>query len=236
MKSLFFAWPLMLAIAVTMLRPELSITSLPPREASWDEQVAAVRAGKAFEIVVTQQPIGDKELADLEGLSRLGELELGDHRATFQGLQRLASLPNLRRVTLRGRPVDDEMLAALCGIPTLRRLNLPQTVITDRGLDSLKQRPQLVQLRIGGQAISDEGMVAIAALPNLRALHLVEIPIADRGLAKLENLKSLESLYLDGAKITDAGIERLLTKLPGLHFHIDQQHHDRDPLRGTHPH
>ena len=38
------------------------------------------------------------------------------------------------------------------------------------------------------------------------------------------------------AYITDQGIEQLLKAKPRLHLHITQQHSDREPSHGTHPH
>lgn len=49
-------------------------------------------------------------------------------------------------------------------------------------------------------------------------------------------MKQLESFYIDDALVTDDGIAQLLEAIPRLHLHINQQHSDRDPSKGTHPH
>lgn len=236
LKELLLAWPLMLAAALVMNLPEPDLARLPPAEPSWQQQLAAVRAGKETYIVVDTATIDDIHLRDLAGLSSLKAIELGRSELTLAGVQQLATIPRLERVTLRGRPVDDAMLAALCGSASIQYLNLPATSITDRGLTALERCPQLLQLRIGGGQITDAGMAPIARLPALRFLHLIHIKLTDRGLATLADMQQLESLYIDGADISDVGVEQLLKRLPGLHFHLDQAHHDSDPRRGTHEH
>jgi hypothetical protein len=65
---------------------------------------------------------------------------------------------------------------------------------------------------------------------------LIGVPITDQGLTHLDSMQQLESLYIDDALVTDEGLERLFRVRPGLHLHINQQHSDRDPNKGTHPH
>ncbi|HTN76245.1 MAG TPA: hypothetical protein VL096_13400 [Pirellulaceae bacterium] len=236
MRELLFSFPLLVCLAVAMLHEPPVIQPWTAPEATWAQQVAAVQAGRQDTIVVERQIVTDRNLADVANLERLIVLELGQSKLTARGIQQLQKLPNFRRLTLRGRPVDDVMLAEICAIPTVRRLNLPHTIVTDAGLAALRSRPQLVQLRFGSAHVTDAGLDAIVTLPKLRALHLVEVPITDLGLAKLSNMPQLESLYIDGASATDAGYEQLLKRLPELHLHIDQRHHDRDVRKGTHEH
>lgn len=236
LKDLLLAGPLCLAVAVAMLLSAAEFARLPPDEVPWHQQVAAVRAGESRGIIVNQATIGDDRLRDLRGLESMSYLELGRSEITAFGVRELTSLPNLRRVALRGRPVDDAMFLALCQIPTVRELNLPDTTITDSGLAALEQRPQLVQLRLSSSQLTDAGMAHIARVPKLRFLHLISIPLTDKGLTAFHKMTDLESLYIDDVQVTDAGIARLLKQLPELHFHLDQAHHDLDPNRANHTH
>ncbi len=241
LRDLAFAWPLMLALAVAMLQEPPVVDVVPLRaveepELTWSEQVAAVRIEAQTTIRVQQQRVTDSNVRDLAGLDHLVELELGQSELTAEGVHTLQTLPNFRRLTLRGRPVDDAMLLEICRIPTVRYLNLPHTTITDDGLVALDKRPQLVQLRLGSDRLTDAGLEHIAALPKLRFLHLVQVPFTDVGLAKLQKLSKLESLYIDDAQVTDDGLGKLIEALPELHLHINQQHHDRDPRKGMHVH
>ena len=62
--------------------------------------------------------------------------------------------------------------------------------------------------------------------PNLRT---------HEGFESLAGFGQLESLYLDGAQVSGDGVAELMEKLPQLHLHLDQYHHDRDPSRHDHP-
>jgi hypothetical protein len=236
-RTLAFAWPLMLALGLGMLQEPLPTKVLPPRERVWHRQIEDVRAGRAHAIAVVSAHISDEDLADLDGITGLIKLELHNSDVTAAGVRRLQALPNLRRVALGGRPVGDEEFVALCQIPTLRELVLTQSTVTDRGLAALRDGARLEQLRLSSPFVTDEGVAPMASLKRLRMLHLLDMPlVTDAGLLQLETMTQLESLYLDGMNVSDDGIERLLRRLPELHFHVDQQHHARDPKRGTHSH
>ncbi|MFM7606973.1 MAG: hypothetical protein ACKO8Z_17470, partial [Prosthecobacter sp.] len=61
--------------------------------------------------------------------------------------------------------------------------------------------------------------------------HLIDVPIGDRGLAALGRLEGLWNLYLDGAGVSDEEWVEYSRGCPGVHVHVDQAHHDRDPSR-----
>lgn len=126
--------------------------------------------------------------------------------------------------------IEDAQLAELKGLTDLRRINLPESQISDAGLAVIaKEVPQLELLRIGSPKITDAGLTTVAQMKKLRFLHLIEVPITDAGLKHLEPMTWLESFYLDGGKATDEGLSALITALPELHFHLDQQHLPGDP-------
>ncbi len=235
-RTLIVSLPLMALLAVVLLSEPVPLPAMPPPETPWRQQVEAVANGRAYEIYIHRARIGDEHLHESSALTRLTKLELGTSELTPTGVRHLQTLPNLRRVALRGQVVDDAILAELCRIPTLRELVLPQTIITDDGLRALQEQPQLTQLVLGSSRISTAGMQHLVGLKKLRWLHLIDIPLTDAALAPLAQLPQLESLYIDGAQLTDAGIEHLLQQRPDIHPHFDQQHHHRDPLRGTHKH
>ena len=82
--------------------------------------------------------------------------------------------------------------------------------------------------------VTDAGMRTLAELPALRRLHLIDVPITDAGLRVLAGREQLESLYIDGAELSEAAYDDLFRQRPGLHVHINQQHHDRDPHGHAH--
>ena len=205
------------------------------REPTYRELVEQVRDGSTTEIV-TQEAIGDDELALLDGLEGLHHLAIENYTGTTTGLSYLARLANLERLQLRGGELGDEAMGSIAACKQLKNLNLPAAQFSDVGLAALASLPHLELLRFHSPAVTDDGMLQIARMPNLRFLHLIRVPITDAGLAHLETMEQLESFYVDDAEVSDDGIERLLKARPGLHLHIDQNHSDRDPSKGTHPH
>ena len=207
-----------------------------PSEPTYRELIEQVRRGQATEIVVAGELIGDKELALLVDASTIKHLAIDNYQGTTAGLETIAQLPNLERLQLRGGALGDDAMAVIARNANLKNLNLPDARFSDVGLAELKSLARLELLRFHTPNVTDSGLTQIAEMESLRFLHLIGVPITDDGLARLESMQQLESFYIDDAAVTDEGLERLLTALPGLHLHINQQHSDRDPNKGTHPH
>jgi hypothetical protein len=215
--------------------PDPVVVSPPPVEASFAEQITAVRAGNQTTILVEQTPLADDDLAQLQELESLTALCI-DHeksRITAAGLARLVELPRLSHLRIRGR-VDDESLAAVAQLHTLTILNVPRGEFTAAGLAQLAALPDLELLRFGSPHIGDDDMPTLGKFPSLKRLHLIDVPITDAGLAELAKLERLESLYIDGGRISDAAWDDLFRRRPKLHVHVNQEHHDRDPNQHAH--
>ncbi|QDU39365.1 hypothetical protein Mal4_37070 [Maioricimonas rarisocia] len=205
-------------------------------EATWTDQIAAVREGASREVVVTETPVAEEELEMLgKGCESLEVLDIGTLKSpsVADDLTVLQALPHLRRVRF-GFEVDDAMLETLAATESLRAINLPKGTFSDAGLAKLAELPELELLRFHSPHVTDAGMQSIAAMPSLRFLHLIDVPITDDGIAALHEMDQLESLYIDGGACTDDGLRALLQALPELHFHRDQLHLPDDPHR--HPH
>ena len=208
-------------------RPEVT-------EASWSEQIDAVRSRTAKQIVVHDSHVTAAELADLtSGCERLEVLELDRIDASSDALSVIGDLPNLKRVKLSG-PIDDDGIAELAGAKTLVVVNLPAAALTDRGLQMLAGLPNLELLRFHSPNVTDAGLAHIAEMPALRFLHLIDVPVTDAGLEHLYGLTRLESFYLDGSHCTQTGLGELLKALPDLHFHWNQMHLPDDPRADDH--
>jgi len=207
-----------------------------PSVPTFRDLIERVRRGEATEIVTASEAIGDKELALLTGLPALKHLDIENFRGTPQGLQPLTELPDLQRLQIRGGDVGDDAMAVIASCVSLKNLNLPNAQFSDAGLAILKTLPRLELLRFHSPHVTDDGLAQIAEMKSLRFLHLIGVPVTDQGLTHLESMKQLESFYIDDALVTDDGIAQLLEAIPRLHLHINQQHSDRDPSKGTHPH
>lgn len=203
-------------------------------EASWSEQIDAVRSRTAKQIVVHDSHVTPAELAELtDGCESLELLELDRTDVSSDVLSVIGDLPNLKRVKLGG-PIDDDGIAELTGATTLVVVNLPAAAFTDRGLQTLAGLPHLELLRFHSPNVTDAGLVHVAEMPSLRFLHLIDVPVTDAGLQHLYGLTRLESFYLDGGRCSQAGLGDLLKALPELHFHWNQMHLPDDPQADRH--
>jgi hypothetical protein len=92
----------------------------------------------------------------------------------------------------------------------------------------------LQQLRLGGGGINDEACEALQLLPELRYVHLIGPSLTEQGVQALAFIPKLQSLYVDQCNLPEEAWDELLKQRPDIHFHLDQQHLDRDPAK--HPH
>ena len=198
----------------------------------WAEQVRAVREGRADRIEAAAPP-GPDDWAALRGLAGLRVLVLERGMAGDAEAEILATLPDIERLVLRQSPVSDAGFAALGRCASLEDLNVPQAAGTAAAIAALESLPNLRRLRLGGPTLAGPDVArAIARLPALTSLHLIDVAIGDEGLDALAELATLRNLYLDGAGVSDEAWGRYFERRPGVHAHVDQAHHDRDPRRG----
>lgn len=204
-----------------------------PPAPSLDEQIAAVRTGRAASITLRAPVESPAAWARLGGLPGLRELVVERGRADDAAAAILATIPDLERVVLRESPVGDEGLARLATLPRLCDLNLPRSAATARGVELLAAGPagkSLRMLRLGGADLAGADVArAVARLVGLRSLHLIDVPIGDEGLGALAEMPGLWNLYLDGAGVSEGAWGGYFERRPDVHVHVDQVHHDRDP-------
>ena len=227
-----------LAIAawfVVANRPEDPQGKPQPPEASFAVQLAAVKDGASDRIELAEKSVGDEELKQLAGVESLRELLIDKGTMTTTGLTALTKLPKLEHLKIRGARIEDEGFRLLCGISSLKRINLPQADLSNDGLKAISELKQLESLRMGSPRVTDEGVQHIAELKNIRWLHFIDMPLGDASLKTIATkFPQLESLYIDGGKFSDPAWEEFFQKRPGLHLHVDQKHHDRDPHSHSH--
>ena len=224
------AWAVTVAVGCGSPAPD-STTVVKP-SSPFAEQVQAVRAGRAGRIEVVA-PLDPEDWSSLRGLAGLRELVLQRGVAGDAEAEILATLPDMERLVLRRSPVSDAGFAALAGCRSLKDLNIPQAACTAVGIEARAALPHLQNLRLGGPNLAGPDVArAIATLPALESLHLIDVTIGDQGLDVLATLAPLGNLYLDGAGVSDAAWGRYFEARPGVHVHVDQAHHDRDPRRG----
>lgn len=136
------------------------------------------------------EKLTNADLKRLQGLKRLGRLEIGHTKVGDAGLANLKGLSALTHLGLDGAPVTDAGLVHLAGLPGLTDVGLNGTTIGDAGLANLKK------------------------LTGLRGLGLIGTQVSDAGLAHLVEMRNLKGLQLAGTKISDAALAQLRKALP----------------------
>jgi hypothetical protein len=148
--------------------------------------------GPTVSVVFTARPIGDAELACLQGRSGFQRLFLDTTRVRGEGLENLDGAKDLRWLSLGSCPVTDDGLKHLPVLPDMELLNLNRTQVTDAGLASLK------------------------GCKNLQRLFLSRTAVTDAGLEHLTGLTRLVELDAGETRVTEAGVRRLQAAVPGL--------------------
>jgi hypothetical protein len=205
-------------------------------EPSFAQQLAAVKAGQSDTIHVSSWRVSNSELAPIGQATALRTLIIDQPESwiTADGLKHLTGLPNLEHLRLRGLGVDDNGLAQIAQLQSLRFLNLPRGSFSDAGLAHLAGHARLELLRFGSPNVTDAGIKTLREMPALTQIHLIGVPLSDAALVELAKMNQLQSLYVDDIAFSDTAWEAFFAARPGLHVHVNQAHHDRDPHQHTH--
>ena len=194
-------------------------------------QIQDIQNGQSHELISAVPFVADDWKA-IRGLKGLQTLILPVGTAHDSDMEVITTLPDIQRLVLRHSPLSDSGMKTLSRCATLRNLNVPQVSCSILGIRSMESLPHLEHLRIGGSSLDgSEVCRAVVRFSHLKTLHLIDIAIGDEGLDTLAGRPDLWSLYLDGAEASDAAWERYFEACPQVHVHINQSHHDRDPLK-----
>jgi hypothetical protein len=141
-----------------------------PRE-TWDKLPVV---GQPFGLVMPESDTRDTDLKGVSALKQLHILDLTGFKeigigVTDRGLKELASLRQLRMLSLAYTPVTDSGLKALISLKQLRTLDLSGTKVTDKGLKTLASLKHLRELSLHGTEVTDAGVKQLRkVLPRLR--------------------------------------------------------------------
>lgn len=154
----------------------------------------------------------DVGLAAIADLKNLRELAI---RQTAVNGASIAPFVNLHALDVTLTRFDDDGLAKLASMAQMKRLWLGDTLITDAGLRALAAMTELEDLDLHGTAITDAALAHVAGLRRLKRINLMGTDISDAGLRHLSALPALEDLNLYRTRVSNAGLGALhtLTKL-----------------------
>ena len=156
--------------------------------------------------------IGNTDLAELRGLTKLVHLNLARTRVSDAGLGELAGLHALSTLDISSTKVTDDGLRQLTEIRRLTALTLSNTLVTDRGLEHVARMRHLRSLDLYNcQAASGKGLGQLRSLQELACLDLSHTAANDETTRHLSGLRRIRELYLFGDQITDRGLESLAT-------------------------
>jgi Leucine-rich repeat (LRR) protein len=109
----------------------------------------------------------DNSVAIIRRLSHLEELYLDRTAVTDVGLRHLSAI-KVRHLSLADTRITDEGLETLASMPQLEVLNISGTQITDAGLRRLQEVKSLKEVYLTLTPVTDTGMDALlSALPSL---------------------------------------------------------------------
>jgi len=148
------------------------------------------------------------ELASIDRLTSLVELNLEGVKVSEKERWNIASLPQLRILRLGGSVIGAGGFAFLSGLIGLEELNLYGTLDID--LQYLKRLGQLRKLKLKRTRITDADLGHITNLTELIELDISKnVNKTDSGLEHLSKLTYLVRLNISRTKITYVGIEYL---------------------------
>ncbi len=172
-----------------------------------------LQTGQKLDLLSTQ--ISDRELGNLlASLHDLRFLSLAETRVGDAGLVHLQSLTHLQELHLDHSDITDEGLQLLATLPNLEILDLKGTKITDAGLVHVGRLTGLKGLYLTRTAIIDAGLVYLRSLSKLETLILWDTAIGDAGLEHLKSLQHLKEAILWNTQVSRQGAEALQTALP----------------------
>ncbi len=172
-----------------------------------------LQTGQKLDLLATQ--ISDQELGNLlASLHDLRFLSLAETKVGDAGLQHLLALSELEELHLDHSEITDAGLVLLASLPKLRILDLKGTRISDAGLAHLSGLHQLKGLYLTRTAITDAGLLHLHSLTELDTLILWDTAISDAGLQHLRHLNQLKELILWNTQVTREGAAALQQALP----------------------
>jgi len=175
-------------------------------------------------------------LTNLQTLSAVSGLGVGESGGIDEVLLNLSAFTNLKTVQLSGLSLQDADVASVAGLRDLEWLNLDGT-FTEKTLLYLKDLSELRVLDITGiTCINGEGLTQLKGLERLEDLTL-RGRITDMALTQLPMLPSLTSLKIvSDEPIRPETVARLTQTLPLMpDIHIDKPPLPDQPLIRSSP-
>lgn len=179
----------------------------------------------------------DKGLEVLARCRNLEELSIGSIGVTDAGMEHIAKLTSLTRLSMFGCDnVTDVGLAKLIALKSLKNLSITYSDVSIAGLNNLKPMSNLTNLKVsgfkrGGATLDlstltaledlyisprsgsvtfvDADLKCLSGLKQLRSLQIGPCDYTDKGIQYLAGLTNMERLGIGGPGLTDEGLKYL---------------------------
>jgi hypothetical protein len=158
-------------------------------------QIEALASGQTSHVFFYGTSKSDSLVSRLAGMSEVKRLTFENTDLTNSGLNDVAMLPNLEKLTILGGATGDAGLESLSHNRSLRTLHLVHLELTDDGLAALQSLSELEYLTIYRDHRSNN------KLTNLAVQHL-------RGL------RNLKRLNIGGGWLSTTAVDELKSYLP----------------------
>ena len=160
----------------------------------------------------------------LETLTRFRDLEsIGIllPNMTNKGMASIATLPNLRNLSIFNSPIDGRGLVHLRALKgQLEVLQLEGTAVGDEDLVHIRDFNMLRVLRLNGTAVTGKGLRHISGLPNLESLFMRDLDLSDEAFAHLSRMQTLQRLSLNDSTVTTDNLLTLLESRSVIRIYV----------------
>lgn len=184
------------------------------REAGWTVETNGFE--EAVVASLEDGRVGAENGAKLAGLETLEQVRLWNCRDVDDSLVgRLADLPKLRVLAVRGGQLTDGCFESLAGTATLESLNVGDTPgLTGRGLERLLTSGRFKRLYLDRTGVTDE---VVSGWPVENALEMLNVNHTGLGPAaagSLSGFETLRSAFVAGTKISLEAVAKWRTARP----------------------
>ncbi len=171
-------------------------------------------APKLKEVKVGGLGIDDAAMAIVANLPHLESLTIEDASITSEGIEALReNRQTAKRIVAltfaRCSALDDDALPSLASLPNLRRLSLRDVPVTGSFLPELPTLRKLESLSLNETFLDDNAFNSIAACRSLKRLELAQSFLTTEAMEKISTLTSLEYLNLSNCGLNSAMLEPL---------------------------